>query len=371
VVPVTRKPSIAIVGTRGVPPRYGGFETFAAELGQRLAARGHDVVVYCRRGLYPDEPPVWQGIRRVELPAIRHKYLETVSHAFLSTLHLLRRRTDVVLLCNAANAFVLPLLASARIPVAINVDGIERMRKKWNWLGRVVYQVGESFSARFADAVVADAEVIAAYYRSTFAIEPQLIAYGSEFPDEEDSGILRRLGLSPRGFLLYVSRLEPENNPLAVRDAYARVRSDLPLVMVGDAPYSSELVSELRAKSDRRVILPGAIYERDYRTLQRNALLFIQATEVGGTHPALIEAMGSGGAVLANDTPENREAGGDAVCYFRLGEGQTLSELLQWAVNNPDALESYRSRARTRARERYSWPAVTDAYVRLFLQLQK
>lgn len=360
---------IAIVGTRGVPPRYGGFETFAAELGQRLVERGHDVVVYCRRSLYRDEPPVWRGIRRVERPAIRHKYLETVSHAFLSTLHLLRARTDVVLLCNAANAFVLPLLASARIPVAINVDGIERMRKKWNWLGRVVYQVGESFSARFSDAVVADAVVIADYYRLNFAIEPRVIAYGSEFPREEDSPILQRLGLSPRRYLLYVSRLEPENNPIAVRDAYARVRGDLPLVMVGDAPYSPGLVAELRATTDKRVILPGAIYERDYRTLQRNALLFIQATEVGGTHPALIEAMGSGGAVLANDTPENREAGDDAVQYFRLGDGQTLTALLQQTLENPEALEPYRSRARTRARERYSWRAITDAYERLLLQL--
>src|SRR5687767_12200266 len=100
--------SIAILGTRGVPPRYGGFETFAGELSQRLVARGHSVTVYCRRSLYSGEPLRWHGIQRIELPAIRHKYLETVSHAFLSGVDVMRRSFDVVLVCNAANAFVLP-----------------------------------------------------------------------------------------------------------------------------------------------------------------------------------------------------------------------------------------------------------------------
>lgn len=357
---------IAILGTRGVPPRYGGFETFAAEVGRRLVERNHDVTVYCRRGLYQNEPAEWHGIRRIELPAISHKYLETVSHAFFSAVDVLREKVDVILLCNAANAFVLPLLQAARMPVAINVDGMERQRRKWNWLGKLVYQIGETFSTRFSDAVVADAEVIAEYYRRNYAAEPQVISYGSEFPDEPDTDILQRLGLTARNYLLYVSRIEPENNPLAVRDAYAQVRTDLPLVMVGDAPYSRQLISELRAASDPRVLLPGGIYGADYRTLQRNASLFIQATEVGGTHPALIEAMGSGGAVLANDTPENREVGGDAVLYFTFA---SLPALIDWAITHAEEIEKLRQRARNRARAHYSWTTVTDAYESLFERL--
>src|SRR5205823_9352931 len=149
---------LAILGTRGVPPRYGGFETFAAELSRRLVKRGHRVAVYCR-----ERDGEWDGVERIVLPAFRHKYLETVSHTFLSALDALRRGFDAVLLCNAANAFVLPLLRAARIPAAINVDGIERRRRKWNVLGRWVYAAGESLSALFADRVVADARVIADY----------------------------------------------------------------------------------------------------------------------------------------------------------------------------------------------------------------
>jgi glycosyltransferase involved in cell wall biosynthesis len=394
---------IAILGTRGVPPNYGGFETFAAELSVRLVARGHEVSVYCREvdgssSLRVDEKKHvdgsatrrlddWRGVHRIVLPAAKHKYFETVSHAFLSALDAMRRDFDAVLVCNAANAFVLPLLRAARIPVAINVDGIERKRRKWNVFGRAVYSIGETFSVGFANRVVADAEVIADYYRANYAFEPVVIPYGSELPVEEDSDVLQRLGLEPRSYVLYVSRFEPENNPLEVMQAYqstvgssqsagagsplAPVNCQLPtvtppLVMVGKGLYAKDLVARMHEQQRGNILLPGALYGADYRTLQRNALLYIQATEVGGTHPAMIEAMASGGAVLAHDTPENREVGGEAVGYFALRPAETLSGTLREWLANPLLREDFRARARKRAAERYSWERVADAYEDLF-----
>lgn len=360
---------IAILGTRGVPPRYGGFETFAAELGVRLVARGHQVFVYCRDAGDAE----WRGIHRIVLPAFGHKYFETVSHSFLSAFDALRRDFDVVLVCNAANAFVLPLLTAARIPVAINVDGIERKRRKWNILGRAVYAIGETVSAGFANAVVADAEVIARYYREHYALHPVTIPYGADFPIEEDSDVLTRLGVRPREYLLYVSRFEPENNPLEVVEAYEKLRVASeplvplpPLVMLGKGLYASDLVAALHAHASDRVLFPGALYGVDYRTLQRNALIYIQATEVGGTHPAMIEAMASGGCVLAHDTPENREVGGASVGYFDLRPSENLSGMIREWLSKPLIREDFRERARKRAEQRYSWERVTDAYERLF-----
>jgi glycosyltransferase involved in cell wall biosynthesis len=361
---------IAILGTRGVPPSYGGFETFAAELGTRLVQRGHDVAVYCRSSAQVGEGSAWNGIRRIVLPAVPGKYFETVSHTFVSAIDAIRRDFDVVLLCNAANAFTIPLLRAARLPVVINVDGIERRRRKWNILGRTVYMTGEAFSATFANRVVADAEVIAVYYRENFGIEPEVIPYGAEFPEEPDTDVLRRLGLERRGYLLYVSRFEPENNPLEVVEAYEKLRSAIrdlrsPLVMLGQGLYAKDLVEKLESHKSDQILFPGAIYGADYRTLQRNALIYIQATEVGGTHPALIEAMGSGGCVLAHETPENREVGGDSVGYFRLRPQETLSAAVRDLLTGSGG-EDLRQRARARARERYGWGAVTDAYERLF-----
>jgi glycosyltransferase involved in cell wall biosynthesis len=361
---------IGILGTRGVPPRYGGFETFVGEMSRRLVERGHEVSVYCR-GQQPtvNGEPSWHGVRRIVLPAIRHKYLETVSHTFFSALDALRRDFDVILLCNAANAFVLPLLRAARIPVAINVDGIERRRRKWNVIGRAVYAVGESFSALFASRVIADAEVIAEYYREVHGIQPVMIPYGAEFPAEDDSQILQKLQIERGKFFLYVSRFEPENNPLEVARAAASRELPAPLVMVGSAPYAPDLDADLRRHASARILFPGAIYGQDYRTLQRNALVYIQATEVGGTHPAMIEAMASGGCVVALDTPENREVGGEAVGYFRLGRHETLSGTLSELAASPALRDEMRRAARTRAAALYSWERVTEAYERLFAEL--
>ncbi|HSP17446.1 MAG TPA: glycosyltransferase [Thermoanaerobaculia bacterium] len=373
---------IAILGTRGVPPAYGGFETFAAELGMRLVKRGHEVTVYCRRdsgfAIQDSSPsPVsslesrvsWNGIQRIELPAIAGKYFETVSHTFLSAIDSLRRGFDVILLCNAANAFTIPLLRAARLPVAINVDGIERRRRKWNVLGQTVYLIGEAFSASFADRVVADAEVIAEYYEQHFGVGPAVIPYGSDFPDENDSDVLQRLGLERRNYILYVSRFEPENNPLEVVKACEGLSDAPPLVMVGDARYAIDLKRQLLEHRSDRILFPGALYGPDYRTLQRHALIYIQATEVGGTHPALIEAMRAGGCVLAHDTPENREVGGDSIRYFEFRPAETLSQRVRELLADAPCRERMRERAKLRAGARYSWEAVTEAYEHLFWEL--
>lgn len=362
---------LAILGTRGVPPNYGGFETFAAELGRRLVLRGHDVTVYCRE----PGPETWEGIRRIERGSVGHKYLETVSHTFVSAIDALRRDFDAVLVCNAANAFVLPLLRAARIPVAINVDGIERRRRKWNVLGRMVYAIGEAFSVSFASRIIADADVIASYYADQYGASCSTIRYGADFPDEPDSDILERLQIEERNYILYVSRFEPENNPLEVVESYRRMlerrgdRPTPPLVMVGHGLYAPELVRTLQSHAGPKILLPGAIYGRDYRTLQRRSLIYIQATEVGGTHPALIEAMGSGGAVLANGTPENREAGGDAVGYFELRPTESLSTALSEWLDDAALRERFRELARRRAAERYSWDSVTTEYEHLFSEI--
>jgi glycosyltransferase involved in cell wall biosynthesis len=365
VVPV----KIAILGTRGVPPSYGGFETMAAELGTRLVARGHEVFVYSRQLPAASSQLVWRGIQRIVLPSFGGKYFETVSHSFLSALEAMRRGFDAVLVCNAANAFVLPMLRAARTPVVINVDGIERKRRKWNVLGRSVYALGEALSVSFANAVIADADVIADYYRTQYAADPVTIPYGAEFPDEDDSDVLERLGLEPQGYVLYVSRFEPENNPLEVVQAYEKLETATPLVMLGKGLYAPELVAALHGHASERILFPGALYDRDYRTLQRNAALYIQATEVGGTHPALIEAMASGGCVLAHDTPENREVGGDAVGYFRLRPEESLSGTICEWLANPLIREDFRERARRRAAERYSWDRVTASYEALLAEI--
>lgn len=355
---------LALVGTRGIPARYGGFETFAEELSTRLAARGHRVFVYCRQ---KHTDPAYRGVHLRYLPTIRHKYLDTIVHTFLSTLHLLLHRVDAALYCNAANAIFTWMPRTAGIPVALNVDGLERNRKKWNRLARAWYEMSEHLATICPNVMVSDAEQIAAYYRERYHRESVFIPYGAPLGKVSGTGALKQLGLEPGCYFLYVSRMEPENNALLVRQAFETLDTDMKLVLIGDAPYAQEYIARVRDTKDPRVVIPGAIYGEGYHELQSHCFAYIQATEVGGTHPALIESMGRGALTLYLETPENSEvAGGAAIPFTHDNLAGRLHEVLRMSEAER---EEYRRRAAARVAERYSWDAVTDAYERLLAGL--
>lgn len=355
---------VAILGTRGVPANYGGFETFAEELGRRLAGRGHEVTVYGRSNFIDRALTSHRGMALVVLPAITRKHLETVSHTFLSALHALRRRYDVVLMCNAANAPFVKLLQLGGVPVALNVDGLERNRRKWGWAGRSYYRMCEGLAARWPDAVVTDAEVIRRYYRRVYRATSTMIPYGADLERPGEAGVLAELGVTSGEYVLYVSRFEPENNPDRVAAAWSSTDTGRTLVMVGGAPYAPELTERVRAVAGERVLLPGPIYGEGYRQLLFNARAYIHATEVGGTHPALVEAMGAGLPVLVYDTSENREVAGRAAAFFRFEGERSLAAVAGPLLEDEEQLEAMR-RASLEIAKRYSWDAVTDAYERL------
>lgn len=356
---------IAIVGTRGIPARYGGFETFAEELGRRLAARGHDVIIYCRQR---HDSTHYLGCRLVYLPTLRHKYLDTVAHTFLSTLDLVARRADVALYCNAANAIFTWLPRLTGIRVALNVDGLERNRKKWNRWGRLWYEWSERWSTWFPNRVVTDAAQIKSYYRETYGADSDFIPYGADQEVLAAHGVVDALGLRLGGYFLYVSRMEPENNALLVREAFEQVATGMQLALIGDAPYAAEYIARVRDTKDARVVMPGAVYGEGYKQLGSHCFAYIHATEVGGTHPALIEAMGRGALTLYLDTPENTEVAGGAGIPFTPGNlADRLREVL--AMSETER-QTWRERARRRVEERFSWEAVTDSYESLFQRLR-
>ncbi len=355
---------IAIVGTRGVPANYGGFETFAEELGRRLVERGHEVLVYCREKHPGDR---FLGMRLKTLPTIRHKYLETIVHTGISTFHLLTQRQDVALYCNAANAIFawMPRVVGTR--VALNVDGLERKRKKWNRAAKTWYRLSEWLATFCPTRAVSDALAIRAYYREEYNAETTFIAYGAEMGKVDTRVALDALGLEPERYFLYVSRMEPENNGLLVREAFEEVSTDLKLALIGDAPYAEDYIARVRATTDARIVMPGAIYGQGYKELGSFCFAYVHATEVGGTHPALIEAMGRGALVLYLDTEENREVAGGAGLPFTVAN---LAEVMRQALDLPRMeLERLRAAAVARVRDRYSWDAVTDEYVALFEEL--
>jgi len=359
---------IAILGTRGIPANYGGFETFAEHLSTRLVSRRHDVTVYCRAHYVSPRQIEFQGVRLKVLPTIRHKYLDTVVHSFLSALHAMPVRYDAALICNAANAPFAPILRVAGTPVALNVDGLEHKRKKWNWIGRKYYLMAERLATILPTETITDAKVIQEYYLARHRAISTMIAYGAEIERRPDP-LVRRWRVEPNRYVLYVSRLEPENNAHLVIEAFKRVRTAHKLLIVGDAPYAREYINDLkaRARRDKRIVFTGFVFGRDYRTLQQNAYCYIHATEVGGTHPALLEAMGFGNCVLTLAAPENIEAIGDAGIAY--ADESDLAEKLQRVLRDGSLVQAYRQRAQARVRDAYDWDYVVDQYEDLFARM--
>ena len=360
---------IAILGTRGIPASYGGFETFAEHLATRLVARGHDVTVYCRAHYVSPRQMEYHGVRLEVLPTIRHKYFDTVVHTFLSAIHAVPRRFDVALICNAANAAFSPILRLTGTPVAINVDGLEHKRKKWNMLGRRYYQLAEYLSKLLPNEMVTDAQVIQDYYLARHNARSTMIAYGSEVERRPDRELVRRWRVEPNRYVLYVSRLEPENNAHLVIEAFKKVRTAYRLLVVGDAPYAKDYIHGLkaRARGDKRIIFTGFVFGQDYRALQQNAYCYVHATEVGGTHPALLEAMGYGNCVLTLATPENLEVVGEAGVSY--SDEFDLTEKLQRVLRDGSLVHAYRHRAQVRIRTHYDWDRVVDQYEQLFARM--
>lgn len=354
---------IAMIGTRGVPAIYGGFETAVEEVGSRLVELNHEVIVYCRGD---NRAAQHLGMDRVVLPALRRRALETLSHTALSVAHLTAHRTDVALVFNAANAPLLPIIRMARIPVAVHVDGLEWQRGKWGPHGRRYYRAAERMSVALADELISDAEGIRDYYRARYGADSLYLPYGAPIIEREDKDRLAELGLVAGDYHLVVARLEPENHVDVIVDGYRRSRATKPLVVVGTVPYGSAHQERIRALAadDPRIRLLGGLWDQGLlNNLYAGSATYLHGHSVGGTNPSLLRAMGAGADVIAWDVCFNREVIGETGRFFRSAED--LPGLLYDAEARPDDGRARGERAQHRAADRYRWDEVAKGYEQL------
>lgn len=359
---------IAILGSRGIPVNYGGFETLAEELSVRLINKGHEVTVYCCRPYSIISESTYKGVKRIVLPTIRTKVLEKPVFAFLSLISSSIEKYDTVLMLGISVSFFcfIPRIFGAK--VIMNIDGLEWQRKKWGTVISSLLKLEESMAGVTADVVVTDSRWVKEYYKEKYGKDSVYIAYGADMSEYPPGNTLKRYGLSKGEYILYVSRFEPENNPLLVREAYDAIRNPAKkLVMVGDAPYADAYVGKVKDTENPDIIFTGYLFGNAYKELLSNAYFSIQATEVGGTHPALVEAMGAGRCILANDVPEHREVLRDAGIYYR-GKEELASKLRELMIDESLVDEKARA-ARKIAEEEYSWEKVADEYEALFQKM--
>jgi len=367
---------IAIIGSRGIPAGYGGFETFAQELAPRLVARGHAVTVYCRRGYTgDDELDEYEGVELVHTPALRSRTLEQLSHEFTSIVDSIRRGFQLYYFLGYRGApFYVPIRASKRV-VVINTDGLEWKRRKWNRLGRLYLRTAEWIAARVAaDELVSDAQAIADYFRSAHGKDSTYLTNGAYIlePADLQNEVLERYGVKRGDYYLVACRIEPENNvDLIVREFIAS-GSERELIIAGGMNYETPFWKELMALAEgSRVRFLGPVYgPMLIESLHLGAYGYLHGHEVGGTNPALLKAMGCGNLAIALDTAFNSENLADTGRYWTKEPG-ALADQIRWADSNPDEVRALGARAQARIRDEYTWDGVADAHDRFFREVAR
>jgi len=364
---------IAVVGIRGIPSSYSGFETIIGELAPRFVERGHQVTVYCRKSLFAQRSPQYKGVALRYLPSIEHKALSTLSHSFLSMLHASASDVDIVFAVNAANGIYgfIPRLFGKRC--VLNVDGMEWLRPKWNMLARWVFRTSASLGTKLYDEIVTDAEEMHRLYAREFGIDSTYIAYGANIDTSTDPAILERYGLKPFDYYLVASRLVPDNNADLIIEGFIKTASTKKLAVAGGADYAGNRIerqffNRIRSIADERVLFLGHVADQNHvKELHCNCFAYIHGHEFGGINPALLKALGYSNCVLALNTPFNSEVleGGKYGILFEK-DPSSLAGKIELIEAQRDLWHSFRSVATKRVKERFNWDRIAEEYLALF-----
>lgn len=362
---------VAVLGTRGLPPRYGGRETAVDEIGRRLVARGHDIVVYSR--VYGDggeRRSTFEGMRLIHLPSLRSKNLDTALHVFFSLVHLtLREKARIVLLSGSGTAFAIAWLHLIGRRTVLWVDGKAWTRRKWGRLARWYLERSARFGVRHSDAMVTDTPLAHRFYLEEMGRDTTCIPYGAHIETVEGTEALQRHGLEPGDYVLFVGRLTPEKGVQYLIEAFEGLRTRHKLVIVGDNPYDRGFVEQLRSTQDSRIVFTGYVFDLGFRQLMQNCRIYVQPSDVEGTSPVLLTAMALGRPVVVNGIPENLATVADTGRSFPPGDVTALRQLLAELLEDDASLAEMGGAAQERVRAHFDWDRIADQFERVFRSL--
>lgn len=364
---------IAIIGSRGYPYVYSGYETFISEVAPRLAKQGVEVHVYCHSYLFDQRPKQVNGILLHYMPTIKSKSLSQWSNSFFSTVHSLFQNYDIILYVNAANGIFGPFTKLFHKKTAINVDGLEWLRPKWKGLGGKVFYFASKMATRWMDEIITDADAMRQVYLDEFNTDSTVIAYGANIRLSAQPELIQRWHLRPGGYYLIVGRLIPDNNALLLMQEFARSNSEKQLVIVGDVPYNDEYATNIKKVKDARIVFTGYVNSADeLAELYHNCFAYFHGHEFGGTNPTLLKALAYGCAILALDTVFSREVlANQAYGLYFTKDGGSLACLIDQVEQDPEVLSDMQKKSRNRIIEQYTWEKITNQYLGLFQKMRE
>jgi len=359
---------VAFIGGRGVISKYSGIEAYYEEVGKRLVEMGCKVTAYCRTHFTPDMA-AFHGMRLIRLPTIRSKHLETLIHTFLSTVHVMCSRCDVVhyhALGPALFSF-LPRLVGKK--TVVTVQGLDWQRKKWGRLASFTLKIGEVASAWFPNATIVVSRELQRRYQTKYGVETRYIPNGALIRERSSASKLHEWGLNPDSYILFLGRFSPEKNCHLLIDAYENTDIPCKLVLAGGSSHTDAYENELRKHASERIVLLDWVAGEQLTELLTNAALFVLPSDLEGLSLALLDAMGAGICVLASDIPENREVIEDAGFTFRAGDVDDLARMLALLASDPEIRAAAGRMAKRVVEARYLWPQIASEISEIYEEI--
>lgn len=361
---------IAIIGSRGYPYVYSGYETFVTELVERLIPKGVEVTVYCHKNLFKEYPKEVNGVKLVYITTIQRKSMEQLVHSAQSMWHAVRQDYDVILAVNSANG---PFGLISRIfgkKTCINVDGLEWLRPKWKGIGGKYFYFASWLSTKLYDVIITDSDEMGKYYIKEFNTPSTVIAYGANLRHSTQPELINKWDIKKDDYYLIVGRLIPDNNADVIVREFIKSNSTKKLCIVGDVPYTDDFALNIKKyqEQDERVFFTGYIYDQNVLAeLYHNCFMYFHGHEFGGTNPTLLKAMAYGCGIMALDTVFSREVllNGKHGKYFTKENGN-LKELIEDIEKSPEVIANFKAISRNRITSNYTWEKITNQYMALF-----
>ncbi len=368
-----KKIKIAIIGAKGYPIVYGGYDTFVKELSERLVKRGVEVTIYNHRSLFKDKPRYIQGIKLYYIPAIETKALTQLSHSFLSFIHSGLSHTDIILAVNPANG---PFGILAKLfgkKCMINMDGMEWDRPKWKGFGARYFYFAARMATKLYDRIINDSEEMRKTYWELFGCESKVIAYGAAIRYSERKELIKKWDLKPEKYYLVVGRMIPDNNLDLIINGFMLSETKKNLVIVGDSGFKDDFAKNIRdlGGKDSRIIFTGYVTDQnELAELYHNSYVYIHGHEFGGTNPTLVKALAYGCAILALDTRFSREVLQDERFGKYFGKSnEDITAAIQSMEQSPKEVRNMKGVSRNGIIAKYDWDNITDQYVSEFMTL--
>ena len=362
---------VAIIGSRGYPYVYSGYETFVKQLSERLVKKNISVTVYCHKSLFKEKPNRVNGVNLKYIPAIETKSLSQLSHSFLSILNACFNNFDVIFVVNAANGPFGIITKLLNKKTVINVDGLEWLRPKWKGIGAMYYKFAARMATLFYDQIINDAEEMRKIYLELFNKDSKVIAYGPKANIDTETQILIKNKINKLDYFLIVGRLIPDNNWDILVEGYKLSKSKKKLVIVGDNPFQNDFQDNLTNTESGNIIFTGLIKDQgELCNLFKNAYAYLHGHEYGGTNPTLIEALSFGNAVIALDTVFNREVlqDGKFGLFFNKTKN-SVKELIVYADDNKKEILYLKNNSKKALEKKYEWDYIIDQYIEVFKEV--